>query len=126
MLFGILAIIFSIFIFLSLVPELTNPYRLQTFLALVSSFCWFIFGIGVIKRFSWARIGIIITAIVYIVDTFEQPRLVLEVITNHDFITLGKIIIGLIFFSSTIYFFTRKTIKDQFKKNKVKKGTLMN
>ncbi len=116
-LFGILAIIFSIFIFLSLVPEFTKPYGLTTFFTFMSALCWLIFGIGVLRRSSWARTGMIIIAIVYIIDTFEQPRLLLEVISNHDFLKLSIIINGLLFFLAIVFIFTRRTIKEQFKCN---------
>ncbi len=116
-LFGILAIIFSIFVFLSLIPEIIEPYGLPTIFAFISAFCWLIFGIGVLKRLSWARTGIIIIAIVYIIDTFEQPRLLLEVISNHDFLKLSIIISGLLFFLAIVIIFTRRTIKEQFKSN---------
>lgn len=119
--FGILAIIFSIYVFLSLVPELIEPYGLPTIFAFISAFCWLIFGIGILKRLSWARTGIIIIAIIYIIDTFEQPMLLLEVISSRDFFKLSIIISGLIFFLSTIFIFTRKTIKEQFKRNDAQK-----
>jgi hypothetical protein len=121
-LLGISAMLFALYIFLIYIPEMTQPMSVRVFLYLLSSFCWLIFGIGILRRLPWARTGIIITAIVYIIDSLEEPSSIFEAINRHDYATLGRLSIGLIFFFSVLIFFTRKTVKAQFTKEAADKS----
>jgi len=74
--FGALAVIFSLFLLRALVPDYLHTGELGMYDAayFITSLCWLVFGVGVIRRLSWARIGLIILALIYIVDTFEDHR----------------------------------------------------
>lgn len=116
-LFGILSMTFSLYIFANVViPRLLHPLYSNMFTTayFITAICWMIFGIGVLKRLAWARVGLIVVAAIYIVDSVEYPSRIVNVIRNQDMLTLTIMITGLIFFISVIIFFTRPRVKQQF------------
>jgi hypothetical protein len=117
--FGILSIVFSIYIMMMVaIPRFLYPSHSHMFAAayFITAICWMIFGIGVLKRLSWARIGLIFVAIIYIADSFDPPSFLIAEIKNNDIWTLTTVSLGLIFFISLIVFFTRPKIKKIFDK----------
>jgi len=116
--FGILSVIFSIYVFsFVVVPEFQHTPNLLTVAYLVTAICWLVFGAGVLMRLSWARIGLIIVAVIYIVDAVEYPSYILVAIKNHDVDILTRLVAALIYFFSLVIFFTRASVKKQFAKN---------
>ena len=75
---GILAILFALYIFVRFIPDMTHLISVRVFLYLLTSLCLLIFGIGILRSSLWARTGIIITAIVYIIDSLEEPSSICE------------------------------------------------
>ena len=120
--FGVLSIIFSIFIFsMVAIPRLLSTGHSHLFAVayLITAICWMIIGIGDLKLLSWARICQIFLAIIYIAYSFDPPSYLIAVIKNHDIWALTTVILGLIFFSSLIVFFTRPNIKKKFDKRSI-------
>jgi len=121
--YGVLAIIFSAVMLFSMTSEFIKftslerilNIQLRTALQIITALGWLIFGIGVLNLLPWARIGIIIVAIYYIIDTFFPLKNICRVILSFELISLIIITTGLIFFGSTIYFFNRPKVKKQFK-----------
>ena len=114
-LFGVLGIIFSISLLLTITPKIFIVFKIQTLLQVIAAFGWLIFSIGILKLKSWARQGMIIVTMYYIFDTFFPPKVFWEALTKYFPISVIIITISLIFFCSIIFFFTRPKVKEQFK-----------
>ena len=112
--FSALSIIFSLWIILVTVPELIHAPSMFTIVYLISAVCWSVFGLGILKRLPWARIGLICLAVIYIFDSLEHPSYLIRAIKYQEIGALTKLSLGLIFFISVIVFFTRPKIKQQF------------
>jgi lysylphosphatidylglycerol synthetase-like protein (DUF2156 family) len=93
-----------------------EPFDMFSIAYMITSIGWLVFGIGVLKRLEWSRIGLIVVAAIYIIDSVEYPSRILNAIKNRDFIGLTILGIGLAFFGSLIFYFTMPGIKQQFKK----------
>ena len=113
--FGVLGIIFSILILFTITPKVFTNIKIQTVLQITAALVWLFFSIGVLKLKSWARPGLIVVAIYFIVDTFLPPKIFLESLKKYPIPSLIMITISLIFFCYTIYFFTHPKVKEQFK-----------
>ena len=119
-----ISIVIKIYAFLSLVffalmvlfVIFKEPFDMFSIAYMITSIGWLVFGIGVLKRLEWSRIGLIVIAAIYIIDSVEYPSRILNAIKNRDFIGLTILGIGLAFFGSLIFYFTRPGIKQQFKK----------
>jgi len=116
--FGVLSIIFSIYISTMVaIPNFHNStHHMFAIAYLLTAICWMIFGIGVLKRLSWARIGLVFLSIIYIVDSFDPPSYLIAAIKYRDIRFLTTVSLGLIYFLSLIVFFTRPNIKKIFNK----------
>jgi len=121
--YGILSVIFSLALFsFIVVPEIVHhPPDMFTIAYSLTAVCWMVFGIGVIKRLSWARIGLIFIAAIYTIDSIERPSHIVSAIKNHQIGSLVAVVTSLIFFISLIIFFTRAKIKQQFVKRQIMK-----
>lgn len=122
--FGILAVLFGSLMLIFLRPYLNESKSVQIVLLLLTAVFWVIFGIGILMRLSWARIGVIVVAAIYIFDTlrdaFESPSYLMIAVKTSHVPSLLIVAVGLIFFGLTIFFFTRPYVKEQFIKNKNK------
>ncbi len=115
--YGIISLIFSfIILFLVVIPSLYSP-NMSTLAYFISALGWMIFGIGVLKHYSGARIGLMALSVIYIVDTFEQPSHLLLTIRNQPITGLTILITSLTFFLSLLFFFARPSVKQEFIKN---------
>ena len=112
--FGILAIAFSIMMFISYLPHLHSLRFLST-MRLLTGLCWLICGVGVLRLLPWARLGLIALSAIYIIDTFSPLEPILYVIKTVDIYALAGISTGLLYFISMIVYFTRPRVKEQFK-----------
>ena len=110
--FGILAIAFSIMMFISYLPHLHSLRFLST-MRLLTGLCWLICGVGVLRLLPWARL--IALSAIYIIDTFSPLEPILYVIKTVDIYALAGISTGLLYFISMIVYFTRPRVKEQFK-----------
>ncbi len=112
--YSILSVIYSLYMF-SIVanPNVYHaPYMIRAGYILIVMF-WMVFGIGILKRYAWARIGLIATAILSLVDYVTYPPK--EIISSILDRTIRPTwVLGVIFFASLIIFFMRPKIKQQF------------
>jgi hypothetical protein len=118
--YGILAVLFSLLIiYIVVIPDFI--YRLDSYMFtlayLITAICWLVFGIGVLKRVNWARIGLIVVSGIYAVDTIEYPSHLIATIKRYGSEALALLIIAIIFFVSLIVYFTRPRIKKHFDQN---------
>lgn len=116
--FGALSVIFSLLLLRARVSDYLHTDELGMFGAayFIAELCWLVCGAGVIKRLSWARIGLIILALIYIVDTLEYPSSLFAGVKHYG---KGYLIIpmtGLFFLISLIVYFTRASVKQFFDK----------
>lgn len=114
--YGILSIIFSSLFTTVAVTELLRRPIVLNVAYLVNSLGWFIFGIGVLKRLPWARIGLVVVAAIYLVDSVGYPSYILTAIKNNDIVKLAAVGISLTFFGSLILFFARPNVRREFEK----------
>ncbi len=108
--YGYLSLVFSVMFFI----YSQDPLNMFSAAYLITSIGWLVFGIGVLKRLEWSRIGLIVVAAIYIIDSLEYPSRILSAIKDREFIALTILGMGLAFFSSLIFYFTRPSIKQQF------------
>jgi hypothetical protein len=80
----------------------------------MTAVCWLVFGVGVLKLLSWARVGLVLLAGIYFIDYVDHPSYISSAIKHHDIGALIRLVAGLIFFVSLIVFFTRSNVKKQF------------
>jgi hypothetical protein len=122
--YGVLSVLFFIYMF-SFVVKFTDSFNILSMYSLaylITALCWLVFGIGVLRRLPWARIGLIAIAGIYTIDFIEYPSQVLSAIRRHELTSIVRWSIGLIFFISVIIFFTRPRVKQQFINNSKKDG----
>ncbi|GEM_PF-2929977 len=121
--FGILGIIFSLlnlspFIFEAIRHgSITYIIQLQSIGRIIPAFGWLACSIWVLGWLNLARIGTIIAAMYYLIDTFNPSAYFWETIPNLRPLSLVIRMLGFIFFCSTIYYFTRPNVKEHFRKN---------
>lgn len=123
--YGMLSILFSIYMFYYVVDVSGSFHAMTMFLTayLVTALCWLVFGVGVLMRFPWARIGLIAIAGIYIIDMLEYPFRVLSDLKRGGMAAMLAFIGYLFFFISLIIFFTRPRVKKQFSKDNRENST---
>jgi tetratricopeptide (TPR) repeat protein len=116
--FGILSITFSLVIVaLVALPSLRRGINSFNVLYLATGVCWFMCGIGIIKRKSWARRGLMFLAVLYLYDSLQQPARIIHAITASKWLGLSALLVGLIFFVTLLIFLSLTSIKQQFSKD---------
>jgi hypothetical protein len=118
--YGVLSVLFSIFMlhFVFIGTDSFNALSMYYTAYLITALCWVVFGIGVLARLPWARIGLIAIAGIYTVDLFEYSSRALSAIQRNEWASIAPWIIGLLYFPSLIIYFTRASVKKLFTKNK--------
>jgi hypothetical protein len=116
--YGILSVIFSAFISIFIVtPQLMCAPNMNAVGYMITAVCWLACGLGILMRKSWARIGLIFVAGLYIIGSFEAPSFILMAIRDRELLPLGILVAGLGFFISLIVFLIRPKVKQQFIKS---------
>lgn len=117
-LFGVLSITFSLVIVaLVALPSLRRGINSVNILYFATGVCWFISGIGIIKRKSWARRGLMFLAVLYIYDSLQQPSRIIRAMNASEWSVLSALLVGLIFFVALLIFLSLTSIKQQFSKD---------
>jgi hypothetical protein len=116
--FGILSVIYSLYcLSIFIIPGIYHfQYYMVRVAYILTAICWMVFGFGVLKRLSWARIGLIVISAIYIIDHIEYPSHIIAAIKNHENRALTTLVVHLIYFFSVIFFFTRSIVRRQFEK----------
>ena len=116
---GILSIAFSAILFMPISKDLSYPHAMNSIYVihrLITAPCWLICGIGMLIFRNWARIGLIILSVVYIMETFESLGQLPEMIANAEVKTLTLLAAASLLFIFNIVYLTRKKIAKVFKK----------
>ena len=102
-LLGIIAIILGS-LYLSPVGSIPHP---TSPIPIFTPLCWIIFGIGVLKPFQWARIGIVVTASYQLVWALNNVTLSFEV----SVVSISVTILSILFYGLFIFYFMNLRIK---------------
>lgn len=120
-LLGMLGIIFSIIVLLAAAADIflvktKIDHMITTILYIAGFLSYFIFSIAVLKLKNWARIGLVLLGIIYTVDTLIPPGFMNLIFLKRHPVFFLITITGLMFFCSTVFYFTRSRVKEQFRK----------
>jgi hypothetical protein len=112
--YSILSVIYS-FYMLSIVA---NPHAYHAPIMIragyiLTAILWSVFGIGILKKYSWARIGLLGVATLYFIDyiTYPPKRIIADIL---DHTIRPTWVLGVIFFVSLFIYFMRPKVKQQF------------
>lgn len=112
--YSLLSVIYS-FYMLSIVAN-PNVYHAPIMIRagyILTAIFWLVFGIGILKRYSWSRIGLLGVATLYFIDYIRYPpkRIISDILNLSIRPTW---VLGVIFFVSLFIYFMRPKVKQQF------------
>jgi hypothetical protein len=118
-LLGISSIAFSFILFNKILKDLSYyPHAMNSIYVIhriITAPCWFVCGMGILKFWNWARIGLIMLSVVCIMETFEFLGQLYEMIANAETTVLPLIAAASLLFIFNIVYLTRKKVVNVFK-----------
>ena len=112
---GSSSILFSFILLLSFIlGGSLKPLNMARLGYILTTAGWLIFGIGLLKRFNWARAGSQVWAAIFFIDTFRQPSYLILNFKNHPLFGLLFLVPSVFFFLSILIFFSIPSVKQEF------------
>ena len=112
--YGNLSVLFSVYLFhfVYINTDSFKEFTLYYSMYFIMAICWLVFGIGVLIRLPWARIGLIVMSVIYTFEYFEWPSEILSAMREKDYYSLLLWSFGLIFFISLVIILNIPKIKN--------------